>query len=85
LSTKALNRPKSCSFERKKKKKKGENKAIEGDETLTNSIKQSTQQRGKKKEQRKREREREDPSPSQNEQNPERESSMLKSEVHCTR
>jgi len=71
-----------------KKKKRGENKAMEGDETLTNSIKQSTQQqRGKKKEQRKRkrEREREDPSPSQNEQNPQRESSMLKSEVHCRR
>jgi len=43
---------------------------MEGDETLTNSIKQSTQQREKKKEQRKRERE--DPSPSQNEQNPQR-------------
>jgi hypothetical protein len=31
-------------------------KAIEGDETLTNSIKQSTQQKGEKKDQRKRER-----------------------------
>jgi hypothetical protein len=56
-----LNRPKSCSFEREKKTKK---KAIEGDETLTNSIKQSTQQRGqkegpKKTKEKERERERE--------------------------
>jgi hypothetical protein len=37
-----------------------------GDETLANSIKQSTQQRGKTKN---KEKEREDPSPSQKKQN----------------
>ncbi len=40
--------------------------SINGDETLANSIKQSTQERGENKEQR----EREDPSPSQKKQNP---------------
>jgi hypothetical protein len=62
-------------------------KAIEGDETLTNSIKQSTQQRGKrrtKERERLREREREDPSHQARRAKP-TESSMLKSEVQCRR